>query len=92
MDLKSELREVFGEFDKKVNFDKVFIDVLTNSGLEEENRKNILNILIPQTVNMFDYVKEHNYEYTGVSGDAIYEVIYSKNKIKSNLGDNANGI
>jgi hypothetical protein len=87
---KNELREVFGESDKKVNFDKVFIDTLINPYLEEENRQSILNSLIPQAVNMFDYIKEHDYEYTGASGDSIYEIIYSNKKIRINLGDNAN--
>ncbi len=27
--------------------------------------------LIPQAINMFDYVKEHNYEYMGCGGDPI---------------------
>ena len=87
---KNELREVFGEFDKKVNFEKVVIDVLFHPSLDEENRKNLLESLIPQAINMFDYVKEHNYDYTGCGGDAIYEITYSKKKVRINLGDNTN--
>lgn len=89
-DFKNELREVFGEFDKKVNFEKVVSDVLFQPSLDEENRKNLLESLIPQAINMFDYVKEHNYEYTGCGGDTIYEITYSNKKVRINLSDNAN--
>lgn len=89
-EFKNELREVFGEFDKKVNFEKVVIDVLSHPSLNEKNRKNLLDSLIPQAINMFDYVKEHNYEYTGCGGDTIYEITYFNKKVRINLSDNAN--
>ena len=89
-EFKNELREVFGEFDKKVNFEKVVIDVLFHPSLNEKNRKNLLDSLIPQAINMFDYVKEHNYEYTGCGGDTIYEITYFNKKVRINLSDNAN--
>lgn len=89
-DFKNELREVFGEFDKKVNFEKVVSDVLFHPSLDEENRKNLLESLIPQAINMFDYVKEHNYEYTGCGGDTIYEITYYNKRVRINLSDNAN--
>lgn len=76
--------------DNQVNFEKVVIDVLFHPSLDEENRKNLLESLIPQAINMFDYVKEHNYDYTGCGGDAIYEITYSKKKVRINLGDNTN--
>lgn len=89
-DFKNELRKLFGEFDKKVNFEKVVMDVLFHPSLDEENRKNLLESLIPQAINMFDYVKEHNYDYTGCGGDTIYEITYSNKKVRINLSDNAN--
>ena len=89
-EFKNELREVFGEFDKKVDFEKVVIDVLSHPSLNEKNRKNLLDSLIPQAINMFDYVKEHNYEYTGCGGDTIYEITYFNKKVRINLSDNAN--
>lgn len=87
---KHELREIFGEFDKKVNFEKVVSNVLFDPSLDEENRKKLLESLIPQAINMFDYVKEHNYEYMGCGGDTIYEITYSNKKVRINLSDNAN--
>lgn len=87
---KHELREIFGEFDKKVNFEKVVSDVLFHPSLNEKNRNKLLESLIPQAINMFDYVKEHNYEYTGCGGDTIYEITYSNKKVRINLSDNAN--
>ena len=81
---------LFGEFDKKVNFEKVVSNVLFDPSLDEENRKKLLESLIPQAINMFDYVKEHNYEYMGCGGDTIYEITYSNKKVRINLSDNAN--
>lgn len=89
-EFKNELREVFGEYDKKVNFDNVVIDVHFNPDLDEKNRKNLLTSLIPQAINMFDYVKEHDYEYKGSSGNSIYEITYFKKSVRINLSDNAN--
>ena len=88
-EFKNELREVFGEYDKKVNFDNVIIDVHFHPDLDEKNRKNLLTSLIPQAINMFDYVKEHDYEYKGSSGNSIYEITYFKKSVRINLSDNA---
>ena len=59
------------------------------SNIDEENKQKLLTILLPQAINMFDFVKEHNYEYNDVNGDTIYEVIYNNRIVKINLGDNA---
>ena len=59
------------------------------SNIDEENKQKLLTRLLPQAINMFDFVKEHNYEYNGINGDTIYEVIYDNRIVKIDLGDNA---
>lgn len=86
---KNDLRVLFGEHNKIVNLDKVIINIMLCSNIDEENKQKLLTILLPQAINMFDFVKEHNYEYNDVNGDTIYEVIYNNRIVKINLGDNA---
>ncbi len=57
--------------------------------LDEENKQKLLTRLIPQAVNMFDYVKEHYYDYQGTNGDTIYEITYNGRIVKINLSGNA---
>ncbi|EHI75548.1 Abortive infection bacteriophage resistance protein [Streptococcus criceti] len=87
---KNELRVLFGNAPKNVNFHKVIDCVNTHPQLDKEDKQNILNILIPQAINMFDYVKEHGYEYRGEDGDTIYNILYGEGKqIRINLSENA---
>lgn len=86
---KNDLRVLFGEYNKIVNLDKVIINIVFCSNIDEENKQLLLTRLLPQAINMFDFVKEHNYEYNGINGDTIYEVIYNNRIVKINLGDNA---
>lgn len=86
---KNDLRVLFGEQNKIVNLDKVIINIMFCSNIDEENKQKLLTRLLPQAINMFDFVKEHNYEYNGINGDNIYEVIYDNRIVKINLGDNA---
>ena len=64
-------------------------NIMICSNIDEENKQKLLTRLLPQAKNMFDFVKEHNYEYNGINGDTIYEVIYDNRIVKINLGDNA---
>ena len=86
---KNDLRVLFGEHNKIVNLDKVIINIMLCSNIDEENKQKLLTRLLPQAINMFDFVKEHNYEYNGINGDTIYEVIYDNRIVKIDLGDNA---
>ncbi|EHI74476.1 Abortive infection bacteriophage resistance protein [Streptococcus criceti] len=86
-EFKNELRELFGETPNKVNFERVVENVKNNPNLDEKDRENILTILIPQAINMFDYVKEHQYEYDGVVGDTVYEIAYNNQTVRINLSD-----
>ena len=86
---KNDLRVLFGEHNKIVNLDKVIINIMFCSNIDEENKQKLLTRLLPQAINMFDFVKEHNYEYYGANEDFVYEVIYGNRTVKINLGDNA---
>lgn len=86
---KNDLRVLFGKHNKIVNLDKVIINIMICSNIDEENKQKLLTRLLPQAKNMFDFVKEHNYEYNGINGDTIYEVIYDNRIVKINLHDNA---
>lgn len=86
---KNELRVLFGSSPKNVNFHKVIDCVRNHPQLDKEDKQNILNTLIPQAINMFDYLKEHGYEYTGASRDSVYEISYLNKRIRIDLGDNA---
>lgn len=87
---KNELRILFGSYPKNVNFHKVIDCVRNHPQLAVKEEQSILSTLIPQAINMFDYVKEHGYEYKGRDGDTIYNILYGDSKqIRINLSDNA---